>query len=92
MTGQATRRRFLETARRRLNAFWGVPALHYALGLPGVATAMVGCKSAEGVRRATEAASRFSPLREAELARLLDRGKVLAAQWGTHFGPVVAEK
>lgn len=67
------------------------PALHYALGLPGVATAIVGCKSVEEVRQATEAASRFSPLHEAELARLLERGKVLAAQWGTHFGPVVAD-
>jgi len=67
------------------------PALHYALGLPDVATAIVGCKSVEEVRQATDAASRFSPLHEAELARLLERGKVLAAQWGTHFGPVVAE-
>lgn len=67
------------------------PALHYALGLPGVATAIVGCKSVEEVRQATGAASRFVPLHEAELARLLERGKVLAAQWGTHFGPVVAE-
>jgi len=67
------------------------PALRYALGLPGVATAIVGCKSVEEVRQATDAASRFSPLHEAELARLLERGKVLAAQWGTHFGPVVAE-
>ena len=65
------------------------PALHYALGLPDVAAAIVGCRSVEEVRQAKETASRFSPLNEAEIARLLDRGKMLAAQWGTHFGPVV---
>ena len=65
------------------------PALHYALALPDVATAIVGCKSVVEVRQAKNAARRFSPLHEAEITKLLERGKVLAAQWGTHFGPVI---
>lgn len=67
------------------------PAIHYALGLPDVAVAIIGCKSVEEVRRATHAARRFSPMSEADVAKLLAHGKVLAAQWGTHFGPVTAK-
>lgn len=67
------------------------PAVRYALGLPGVAAAVVGCRSVEEVRRAADTANRFSPLSDNELAKLAERGKALAAEWGPHFGPVVAE-
>ena len=64
------------------------PAIRYALGLPEVATAVIGCKSVDEVRHAANAARGYRPLSEDEQDRLLERGKQLAAQWGPHFGPV----
>ena len=64
------------------------PAIRYALGTKGLATAVVGCKSVEEIRLAARAARRFRPLPPEELEPLLARGKRMAAQWGPHLGPV----
>lgn len=61
------------------------PALHYALDVSGVAVAVIGCKSIDEVKAAAEAARRCRPLSPEALARLLARGREVAAQWGRHF-------
>jgi predicted aldo/keto reductase-like oxidoreductase len=63
-------------------------AIRYALTVPGVATAVVGCKSVGEVRRSAALARSLRPLGADESRALLARGKHLAAQWGEHLGPV----
>lgn len=62
-------------------------ALRYALSVPGVATADLGCYSAEQIRHNVRMCKEFRPLSAAEEAKLLETGKGLAATWGEHFGP-----
>lgn len=62
-------------------------AVHYALSMPGISTAVVGCKSVEEVHRAAQAARRYRPLDDTAMDALLRRGRQLAAQWGEHLGP-----
>jgi predicted aldo/keto reductase-like oxidoreductase len=64
------------------------PAIHYALNVPNVSTAIIGCKSIEEIRLAQQAALRYHPMKGDKLDGLLKRGKQLASQWGAHFGPV----
>ncbi len=61
------------------------PALHYALDVSGVTVAVIGCKSIDEVKAAAEAARCYRPLSPEALARLLARGREVAAQWGRHF-------
>ena len=63
------------------------PAVHYALGIAGVATAIIGCKTVKEVQSAAEAARSYRPLDGERYAALMERGRQLAAQWGEHFGP-----
>jgi predicted aldo/keto reductase-like oxidoreductase len=63
-------------------------AIRYALAVRGVATAVVGCKSVDEIRRAASLARRLRPLAAEEIGALLARGKRMAAQWGAHLGPV----
>ena len=64
------------------------PALHYALGVPGVCTAVIGCKSIEQVRLAGQAARRFRPLSAERYQALMKHGEQLAKEWGQHLGEV----
>jgi len=63
-------------------------AIHYALSMPGVCTAVIGCKSIQEVRRAAQAARRFRTMDSVALQALSARGRQLAAEWGEHLGPV----
>lgn len=62
-------------------------AIRYALGLPGVSVAVIGCKSVEEIRSAARVARRHRPLEAGELEALLERGRRLAVEWGPRFGP-----
>jgi predicted aldo/keto reductase-like oxidoreductase len=64
------------------------PAIHYALGVPGVCTAVIGCKSIEEVRLAGQAARRYRPVSKEQYQALMQRGKQLAKEWGQHLGEV----
>jgi predicted aldo/keto reductase-like oxidoreductase len=63
-------------------------AVRYALGIPGVATLNIGVHNPDQVRKNVEMVKRYQPLAAAELAQCLDLGKRLAADWGSHFGPL----
>ncbi len=64
-------------------------AVRYALGLPDVATLVIGPHTVEQLRENVQLVKDYQPLSEEELAALLQTGQQLAAQWGPHFGPVV---
>jgi len=64
------------------------PAIHYALGIPGVCTAVIGCKSIEQVRLAGRAARRYRPMSGEQLQALMKHGEQLAKEWGQHLGEV----
>lgn len=49
-------------------------AFRYALSVPGVACALVGCRTPEEIRRAIQAAKDFRPLSEAEMAETIEKG------------------
>lgn len=61
-------------------------AIRYALGLPGVSVAVIGCKSADEIRSAARVARRYRPLEAEELEALAERGRRLAVEWGPRFG------
>lgn len=63
------------------------PALRYSLSIEGVASAVVGAYTIEEVRENVEWAKRFKPLNADESVALRLKGKELAANWGTRFGP-----
>ncbi len=60
-------------------------AIRYVLGLPGMCSAVIGCKDAAEIRLAARVAREYRPLNEAELLAVTARGKQLAAQWGHHY-------
>ncbi len=64
------------------------PAIHYALGVPSVCTAVIGCKSIEEVRLAGQAARRYRPMSREQYQALMKRGARLAKIWGQHLGEV----
>lgn len=63
-------------------------ALRYALGIPGVACAVVGMSSENEVRQAVEVARGFTPLLENERIALLAEGRNLAEDRKEYYGPV----
>jgi len=63
-------------------------AVRYALGLPGVATAVIGPHTIEQLEQNVEYVKSYKPLSETERSTLLKKGKALAAAWGPRFGPV----
>lgn len=63
-------------------------AIRYALGLPGVATAVIGFNFSDQVRQAVMVAKSYTPLTAAERTELNGAGKELASAWGEHLGPV----
>lgn len=64
------------------------PAINYALGVPGVCAAVIGCKSIEEIHLAQQAAKHYCPMSNDELKALLKRGERMAAKWEEHFGPI----
>ncbi|MCC7494405.1 MAG: aldo/keto reductase [Fimbriimonadaceae bacterium] len=62
-------------------------ALRYALSLPGVTAAVVGCHSVEQVRQNAAWARGFQPLSATEQEQAAQLGRQLAAGWQPRFGP-----
>jgi len=63
-------------------------AFRYALGLPGVAVAVIGMYTREEIEQNAGWAARWEPLTPEEEARLAAEGRAVAAEWGPHFGDV----
>jgi uncharacterized protein len=63
-------------------------AFRYALGLPGVAVAVIGMYTVEEIERNLAWAQNWEPLTGEEQERLTDEGRELASAWGPHFGEV----
>ena len=63
-------------------------ALRYALGLPGVAVAVVGVYSEAELLQNVAWAKNYTPLAQDELDRQLAIGRDISRGWGPHFGPV----
>jgi uncharacterized protein len=63
-------------------------ALRYALGLPGVSTAVLGVYNEEELLKNIEWVRRYQSLTNEEEAALLQRGQTIADEWGPHFGDV----
>lgn len=63
-------------------------AIRYALGLPGVATLVIGVKNKEEILKAVDAVKTYKPLSDSEKLALEQIGRELSRQWGAHFGPV----
>lgn len=74
--------------RAHLDSEYIPQSLRYALSLPGVASADLGCCTAEQIRHNVQMVKQFTPLSVAERANLLSLGKGLAAKWGEYLGPV----
>ena len=62
-------------------------AYRYALSVPGVATAVVGCHTPEQVRQNAAMARRFQALSQDEWATVDALGKQLVQGWDPRFGP-----
>jgi aryl-alcohol dehydrogenase-like predicted oxidoreductase len=58
------------------------------MGLPGVATLVIGPHTVEQLRENVEAVRNYLPLSEDEHRELAELGRNLAATWGPHYGPV----
>lgn len=65
-------------------------AMRYAWSLSGVAAAIVGFRSTRELHEGIAAAREFKPLNQAEMRAAMERGKILAAQWGPTRGAVTA--
>lgn len=63
--------------------------IRYSLGLPSVASAVIGFTTEDELRQAVAVARAYQPLTEAERTALLEDGRKLAAVRGALFGPVV---
>jgi predicted aldo/keto reductase-like oxidoreductase len=63
-------------------------AFRYALGLPGVACAVIGMATREELRQNAQWARSFQPLSAAEEQEALAVGQRLAGRWGAHYGAV----
>lgn len=64
-------------------------AVRYALGLPGVATLVIGPHTVDQLQHNIRMAQDDRPLTKSEQNELDHLGRQLAAQWGPRFGPVV---
>jgi len=62
--------------------------LRYVWGVPGVSVAIIGMRNNDELRQALGAARGYKPFTRAEMAKLAERGKTLAAQWGPLRGKV----
>lgn len=62
-------------------------AVRYALGIPGLSTAIMGMKSAAELEKAVATVKAYQPLARQELSEALADGKRMAADLGEHRGP-----
>jgi predicted aldo/keto reductase-like oxidoreductase len=63
-------------------------AVRYALGLPGVASLVIGPHTVDQLRQNVKMVREYQPLTEQEQLQLDSLGRQLATQWGPHYGPV----
>jgi predicted aldo/keto reductase-like oxidoreductase len=63
-------------------------AFRYALGLPGVAVAVIGMYTIEELERNVAWARAWEPLTPDEETALEAEGRSIAGEWGAHFGAV----
>lgn len=63
-------------------------AVRYALGLPGVATLVIGPHTVEQLRQNAEWVATYEPLTADEQAELAQLGRRMAPEWGPHYGPI----
>ena len=63
-------------------------AIRYALGLPGVATLVIGPHTVKQLRQNAQLVQDYEPLSGEEKAELARLGQRLANTWGEHYGPV----
>ena len=66
-------------------------AFRYALGLPGLATAVIGMYNEQELDQNIQWAREWTPLTPEEAGQLAREGRELAKEWGPHFGPVRPE-
>ncbi len=67
---------------------WLELAVRYAMGLPGVATLVIGPHTIEQLRENVRMVKDYQPLTPQQLADLSRLGQQWAQQWGEHYGPV----
>lgn len=60
-------------------------SIRYVLGLPGMCSAVIGCRNVAEVRLAADHARRYRPLSDSESASAHRRGQQLAARWGRRY-------
>jgi aryl-alcohol dehydrogenase-like predicted oxidoreductase len=60
-------------------------AIRYVLSLPGMCSAVIGCKNVAEARLAARLGREYRRLADTELASLEARGKELALRWGTRY-------
>lgn len=63
-------------------------AFRYAMGLPDVASVVLGCYDMRELDEAIRWTKSFEPLPEQRQQQLLTRGSELAREWGPVYGPV----
>jgi predicted aldo/keto reductase-like oxidoreductase len=63
-------------------------AVRYALGLPGVASLVIGPHTVDQLRQNVDMVRQYQPLTAEEQSKLDSLGRTLAQQWGPHYGPV----
>ena len=63
--------------------------LRYVWGVAGVSVAIVGMRNNDELWQGLAAARAYQPLTPAEMAKLTERGKALAAEWGLLRGRAV---
>lgn len=64
-------------------------AFRYVLSVPQVTCAVIGMATPGELKDNLRRARTFTPLNDQEKKSLLQVGRVLASQWGTHFGALV---
>lgn len=67
---------------------WLEQAVRYAMGLPGVATLVIGPHTVEQLRQNVQMVKNYQPLSDEQQKMLKQLGQQLAKQWGAHYGPV----
>jgi predicted aldo/keto reductase-like oxidoreductase len=72
----------------QLDARYLQQSVRYAMGLPGVATLVIGPHTVEQLRQNAKFVQAYQPLTADEQVSLTQLGKRLAAEWGPHYGPV----
>jgi aryl-alcohol dehydrogenase-like predicted oxidoreductase len=63
-------------------------AINYSLGLPGVATLVIGVHTVEQLRQNVQMVKNYTPLTAEEQIALAKIGRRLAKDWGPRLGPV----